>query len=207
MTTTNKCCRDCWSGNSSLGPVSNVCNWGGDCPCHTPTTESKDSYITAPGKCDSSCYIAEPHHHSSDSKNSSDVRVKYTLQADPLGKVWLNGIEYAPVVPTNSSEKCPGECQGGEVFTKCPFHITTPEKQGWEREYEEKFGSLRFRGNPKSAIKSFIRSQIKQAEARGRAEIIKKYDEIVGEFGDQGLEVVGPILDEWFHNPGREVEY
>lgn len=30
---------------------------------------------------------------------------------------------------------------------------------------------------------------------------------IIAEFGDQGLEVVGPVLDEWFHNPGREVEY
>lgn len=47
--------------------------------------------------------------------------------------------------------------------------MNTPDS--WEEEYEERFGSLRFRGNPKEAIKHFIREQIARERARVAAEI------------------------------------
>lgn len=54
--------------------------------------------------------------------------------------------------------------------------------QSWEERYEEQFGSLRFRGNPKEAIKDFIHKVEQNALQRGREEAV---DYIRKEFNDE----------------------
>lgn len=60
----------------------------------------------------------------------------------------------------------------------------------------------------------WLRTALTEAHAAGKAEgvregredIIKRVEDTIAEFGDQGIECVAGILDEWFHGQ-REVEY
>lgn len=47
---------------------------------------------------------------------------------------------------------------------------------------------------------------LEQEKQRAVEEIVKKVEDIIAEFGDQGIECVSSILDDWFHG-GVEVEY
>jgi hypothetical protein len=49
----------------------------------------------------------------------------------------------------------------------CAYYFKAPSPSTeWEQEYEEKFGALRFRGNPKAAIKAFIAEQMEKEKAK-----------------------------------------
>lgn len=69
-------------------------------------------------------------------------------------------------------------------------------------------GTIYFDGIEIEAFILKVAARSRQEGVReGRAEIIKKVDDTIAEFGDQGIAAVSSILDEWFHFQGEEVEY
>lgn len=84
--------------------------------------------------------------------------------------------------------------------------------EDWEEEFDDiVFGGLQkdwtvqvYLTPEQVKIKELIKKTRQEAfeagKDEGRESIINKYDEVIAEFGDQGIEVVGSILDEWFHS-------
>lgn len=61
---------------------------------------------------------------------------------------------------------------------------TTNPSTDWEKEFDERFGSLRFRGNPKDAMKAYIRTLLSRKEEEVLKEILERLEKAKCDPGD-----------------------
>ena len=84
------------------------------------------------------------------------------------------------------------------------MQIINPEK--WEKEFEEKYGSFELcdivNQKDHDRIKSFIRSQIAEAEARGRSLAVDEIEKKCGTAKTTEGEIV-KVVDDWILESSR----